>query len=75
MKNGYFQLDHTTLAVLMRQLERWYNVDVMYEGKIPNRKFGGKISRKSDIKDVIKILGESKVYSRIEGDKIIILDK
>ncbi len=74
-KNGYFQLDHTTLAVLMRQVERWYNVDVMYEGKIPNRQFGGKIPRKSDIKDVIKILGESKVYSRIEGDKIIILDK
>ena len=74
-KNGYFQLDHTTLAVLMRQVERWYNVDVAYEGKIPNRQFGGKIPRKSDIKDVIKILEESKVYSRIEGNKIIILDK
>jgi hypothetical protein len=59
----------------MRQVERWYNVDVMYEGKIPNRQFGGKISRKSDIKDVIKILEESKVHSRIEGDKIIIKDK
>ena len=74
-KNGYFQLDHTPLAVLMRQVERWYNVDVVYEGKIPNRQFGGKIPRKSDIRDVIKILGESKVYSRIEGHKIIILDK
>jgi len=74
-KNGYFQLDHTRLAVLMRQVERWYNVDVVYEGKIPNRQFGGKISRKSDIKDVIKILEVSKVYSRTEGDKIIILDK
>ena len=74
-KNGYFQLDHTKLAVLMRQVERWYNVDVAYEGKIPNRQFGGKIPRKSELKDVIKILEESKVYSRIEGNKIIILDK
>ena len=74
-KNGYFQLDHTKLAVLMRQVERWYNVDVVYEGKIPNRQFGGKIYRNSDIKDVIKILEVSKVYSRTEGDKIIILDK
>lgn len=74
-KNGYFQLDHTRLAVLMRQVERWYNVDVVYEGKIPNRQFGGKISRKSDIRDIIKILEESKVYSRTEGDKIIILDR
>lgn len=74
-KNGYFQLDHTRLAVLMRQVERWYNVDVVYEGKTPNRQFGGKISRKSDIRDIIKILEVSKVYSRTEGDKIIILDK
>ncbi len=74
-KNGYFQLDHTRLVVLMRQVERWYNVDVVYEGKIPNRQFGGKISRKSDIRDIIKILEVSKVYSRTEGDKIIILDK
>ena len=74
-KNGYFQLDHTKLAVLMRQVERWYNVDVAYQGKIPNRQFGGKIPRKSELKDVIKILEESKVYSRIEGNKIIILDK
>ena len=74
-KNGYFQFNHTSLAVLMRQVERWYNVDVMYEGKIPTRQFGGKISRKSDISNVIKILEESNVYSRIEAGKIIILDK
>jgi len=74
-KNGYFHLDHTTLAVLMRQIERWYNVDVVYEGKIPNRQFGGKISRKSDIQHVMKILEVSKVYSRMEGNKIVILDK
>lgn len=74
-KNGYFHLDHTTLAVLMRQIERWYDVDVTYEGKIPNRQFGGKISRKSDIQHVMKILEVSKVHSRMEGNKIVILDK
>jgi transmembrane sensor len=52
-----------------------YDVDVAYEGKIPNRQFGGKISRKSDIKHVMKILEVSKVYSRMEGNKIVILDK
>jgi len=74
-KNGYFQLDHTRLDVLMRQVERWYDVDVAYQGKIPNRLFGGKIPRKSDIKEVMKLLELSKVYSRIEGNKITILDK
>lgn len=74
-KNGYFQLDHTKLDVLMRQVERWYDVDVVYQGKIPNRQFGGKISRKSDIKEVIKLLEVSNVHSRMEGNKITILDK
>jgi ferric-dicitrate binding protein FerR (iron transport regulator) len=74
-KNGYFQLDHTRLDVLMRQVERWYDVDVVYQGKIPNRQFGGKIPRKSDIKEVMKLLELSNVYSHIEGNKITILDK
>lgn len=74
-KNGYFQLEHTNLAVLMRQVERWYDVDVTYQGKIPNRQFGGKIPRKSDIKEVMKLLELSNVHSRIEGNKITILDK
>lgn len=74
-KNGYFHLDHTKLEVLMRQMERWYKVDVVYEGKIPNRQFGGKISRESDIQHVMKILAASKVYSRLAGDKLIILDR
>jgi transmembrane sensor len=74
-KNGYFQLNHTRLDVLMRQVERWYDVDVVYQGNIPKRQFGGKIPRKSDIKEVMKLLELSKVYSRIEGNKITILDK
>lgn len=74
-KNGYFQLDHTRLDVLMRQVERWYDVDVVYEGKIPNRQFGGKIPRKSDIGEVMKLLELSNVHSRMEGNKITILDK
>lgn len=74
-KNGYFQFNHTKLDVLMRQIERWYKVDAVYKGKIPDRQFGGKISRKSDIQHVIKILAASKVYVKLEGDKLIILDR
>lgn len=74
-KNGYFQLDHTRLDVLMRQVERWYDVDVAYQGKIPNRQFGGKIPRSSDIIEVMKLLELSNVHSKIEGNRITILDK
>lgn len=71
-KNGYFQFNRDGLDVVMRQIERWYDVTVSYEGKIPDRKFGGKISRSSNIQDVLKVLELSKVAFRIDGKKIIV---
>lgn len=74
-KNGYFQFNRSGLDVLMRQIERWYDVDVKYEGKIAERQFGGKISRASNIADVLKILELSKVSFRIQGKQIIVTNK
>ena len=74
-KNGYFITNHTSLPVLMRQIERWYNVDVVYEGKVPDKKFGGKIPRKSNLNEVLEVLELSKVYTKVNGNKITILDR
>lgn len=74
-KNGYFITNNTSLPVLMRQVERWYNVEVVYEGKVPNKQFGGKIPRKSDLKEVLEVLELSKVYTKVEGNKVTILDR
>ena len=71
-KNGYFSFDRADLQTVMRQLARWYDVDISYEGKIPERLFGGKISRNSNASEVLKILRETKVNFRIEGKKIIV---
>ena len=57
----------------MRQIARWYDVDIAYEGTIPAREFGGKIARNSSIEDVLKILELSKVHFRIEKKKIIVI--
>jgi hypothetical protein len=71
-KNGYFSFNQTGLDVVMRQISRWYDVDIVYTGKIPDRKFGGEISRNSSASQVLKILEESKVHFSIEGKKIIV---
>jgi hypothetical protein len=47
-------------------------VQIDYEGQLPSRQFGGKISRNSSIKDVLKILELSKVHFRTEGKRIIV---
>lgn len=72
-KNGFFQFDHTNLPAVMRQLSRWYDVDVRYEGAVPDRTFGGKISRSSNASEVLKILEISKVHFAIENKTIVVM--
>jgi ferric-dicitrate binding protein FerR (iron transport regulator) len=71
-KNNYLQFDETELAYVMRQIERWYDVAVRYEGGVPDRKFGGKILLSSPLSDVLKALELSKVHCRLDGRTIII---
>ncbi|SKA04448.1 FecR protein [Chitinophaga eiseniae] len=72
-KNGYFRFNHEKLPGVMRQIARWYDVDIAYEGNIPDREFGGKISRNSSIEEVLKILELSNIHFRIEKKKIIVI--
>ncbi len=41
-KNGLFNFDGVGLRDMMRQLERWYDLEVVYEGNVPDVVFFGK---------------------------------
>lgn len=72
-KDGYFQFDRKApIAQVMRQIARWYDVEVDYEGSIPNRRFGGKIARNSRLQDVLQMLELNNISFRIEGRKITV---
>lgn len=71
-KNGYFQFNDASLEQVMRQIERWYDVDIEYVGKISNEHFTGKLPRNTNLSNVLKILSMSEVEFKIEGKKIII---
>jgi len=72
-KNGYFQFDHADIQTIMRQIARWYDVEISFEGKVPERKFGGDISRDLKLSEVLYGLNLSKIHFRIEGKKLAIL--
>lgn len=72
-KNGYFSFDQTDLYAVMRQISRWYDVDVVYEGNIPDRRFGGEISRNTNASQVLQILEESNIHFKIIERKIVVL--
>lgn len=70
-KNGYFQFNHTDLASIARQLERWYDIDISFEGTVPDKEFWGKIPMNVNATEVLKILQSSNIHYTIEGKKII----
>ncbi|WP_165806595.1 FecR family protein [Chitinophaga parva] len=72
-KNGYFQFNHEKISGVMNQLSRWYDLDVTYQGTIPDREFGGHISRSSSIEDIIRILELSKIHVKVDNKKITVM--
>jgi ferric-dicitrate binding protein FerR (iron transport regulator) len=72
-KNGLFRFNNADLPTVMRQLSRWYDVEVHYEGNVPPRKFEGEIQRGVPLSDVMEALGKSQVHFRIEGKKIVLI--
>jgi ferric-dicitrate binding protein FerR (iron transport regulator) len=72
-KNGLFDFTDADLPTVMRQLARWYNVDIKYEGNIPERQFNGMIGRSLTLDQVLKGLTRESVHYRIEeGNHLII---
>ncbi|WP_126974501.1 FecR family protein [Gynurincola endophyticus] len=73
-KNGIFNFDDIGLEDVMRQLERWYNIEVVYEKGIPDIVFWGKMERNLTLSTVLGILERSEVQFKIEeGRKLIVL--
>lgn len=72
-KNGTFSWDHADVHTVMRQLSRWYGVDVTYEGTPTKALFGGEIGRDLSLKQVLTGLSGSRVHFRLEGKSLTVL--
>lgn len=71
-KNGIFQFSGANITTIMKEIGRWYDVDVVFDGPVPVRTFEGKISRDAELSEVLKILELSNVKFSVEGKKIIV---
>jgi len=72
-KNGYFNVDGADTKTVMQLLSRWYDVDVVYEGAIPQREWGGDIEKNLKLSQVLKILEKNDLHFRLEGRKLVVL--
>lgn len=73
-KNGDFYLDRIDFKSAMRKIERWYNVEVVYDASVPdNMETGGWISRNKSLSQVLSFIESSGlVHFKIEGRKVYV---
>lgn len=71
-KQGDFAFDKMPLEEIMRQIARWYDVQVTYQGSVGKIEFGGSISRSKDIREVLDVLELAGVHFTIRGRRIMV---
>lgn len=70
-KNGFFQFNKIDASAI-RQLSRWYDIDIVFAGALPDNEFKGKIAKNIKLSSVIEALKISGIYCRIENNKLIV---
>jgi ferric-dicitrate binding protein FerR (iron transport regulator) len=71
-KNDLFVFREYDFAKIMRQIERWYNVTVVYKHKIPGGQYSGEIGRNNNISQVLSILQASGVSFKITENTVTV---
>ncbi|HEY4207658.1 MAG TPA: FecR domain-containing protein [Puia sp.] len=73
-KNGLFEFDHTDLATIMRQLARWYDIEIVYQAMPDKTPLGGSISKNLGLTEVLELLEANGInHFKIEGKKVFVL--
>jgi transmembrane sensor len=72
-KNGLFEFKDDDIKDIMRQLGRWYDVDIKYKGDLPGREFSGEIPRNVNLSQVLDILSFEKIHFKVDGKTITVM--
>ena len=72
-KNGSFYFGHgMNVAEIMRQLSRWYDVDVVIKGKVPNPEFMGRIDRSLTLNELIEFFNKNNMRLQLKGHTLYV---
>lgn len=72
--HGFINFEGATFDAIMRQLERWYAIQVVYENNIiPTMQLSGEMTRDVPLNGLLKNLTELGVHYKLEGRKLIVL--
>lgn len=71
-KSGFFEFDNARLSDILRQLSRWYDIDVSYDAATNDRLLGGRISRNLPLSDILHMLEENGQKFTLSGRKLTV---
>ncbi|MEP7256962.1 MAG: FecR family protein [Flavitalea sp.] len=69
-KNGMIEFREDDLPSIMRQISRWYDVDIHFTGHEPKGRYNGSIQRQAKLSLVLEILKEAGVECNLQGRKL-----
>jgi transmembrane sensor len=73
-KNGEFRFKEAGIKEIMRQVSRWYNVDVEYQTKNDDQYFTASLPRMQNVSALLQMLElTGTVHFKIDHKKIIVL--
>ena len=70
---NYFHFNDASVETILRQLSRWYDVDIVYKKQPSGETFNGDIQKSLSLLQVLKILDRSQVRFQIDGRRLIVL--
>jgi len=74
-KNGYFIFNDEDIFSIMKQVSRWYDVDVEYKGNFGDQRFGGTFYRSKSINELLHHLERiGKIHFKIDEGRIIVME-
>jgi len=71
-RKGWFNFDGSSIVEVMEEISRWYDVEVIYEGKIPHKEITGKVPRNAKLSVVLEMLRYSDLQFEVNSRKITI---
>lgn len=71
-KDGLFVMKKADIGSIMRQIARWYDVEIVYQGSIPPGRISGDIPRNMNLSKVLEVMELSGVHFTIEGKKVMV---
>jgi Fe2+-dicitrate sensor, membrane component len=73
-KNGLFVMKGADVQMIMRQIERWYNIKVTFEGAVPEGRISGEMPRSLELHKLLEIIKASgiAISFKWEGNELVV---